>query len=49
MRSQEIEQVFDHFPKYHMKMLLGDFNAKVGERTFSSQQLDRIVMIMELD
>ena len=26
----ELEQVFDHFPKYHMKMLLGDFNAKVG-------------------
>jgi len=23
-------QVFDHFPKYHMKILLGDFNAKVG-------------------
>jgi len=21
---------FYHFPKYHMKMLLGDFNAKVG-------------------
>jgi hypothetical protein len=22
--------VFDKFPKYHMKSLLGDFNAKVG-------------------
>ena len=22
--------MFDHFPKYRMKMLLGDFNAKVG-------------------
>jgi hypothetical protein len=22
--------VFDKFPKYLMKMLLGDFNAKVG-------------------
>jgi len=21
---------FYHFPKYHMKILLGDFNAKVG-------------------
>jgi len=21
--------VFDHFPNYHMKILLGDFNAKV--------------------
>ena len=26
----ELEQVFDHLPKYHMKILLGDFNAKVG-------------------
>ena len=23
------KKVFDHFPKYHMEMLLGDFNAKV--------------------
>ena len=22
---EEIEQVFDHFPKYHMKIILGDF------------------------
>jgi hypothetical protein len=28
--SKELEQVYDHFPKYHMKILLGDFNAKVG-------------------
>ena len=27
---EELEQVFDHFPKYNMKILLGDFNAKVG-------------------
>jgi len=27
---EELEQAFDHFPKYHMKMLLGDFTAKVG-------------------
>ena len=27
---EELDQVFDHFPKYHMKMLLGDVNAKVG-------------------
>ena len=26
---EELEEVFDHFPKYHMKILL-DFNAKVG-------------------
>ena len=27
---EELQQVFDHFPKYHMKILLGDFNAKLG-------------------
>jgi hypothetical protein len=27
---KELEQVFDQFPRYHMKILLGDFNAKVG-------------------
>jgi hypothetical protein len=32
---EELEEVFDHFPKYHLKILLGDFNAKVGrEDTF---------------
>ena len=25
---EEVEQAFDHFPKYHMKILLVDFNAK---------------------
>ena len=25
-----LEQVFNHFPKYHMKIVLGDFNAKLG-------------------
>ena len=27
---EELEQVFDHCCKYHMKIVLGDFNAKVG-------------------
>jgi exonuclease III len=27
---EELEQVFHQFPKYHVKILLGDFNAKVG-------------------
>jgi exonuclease III len=27
---EELEQVFDHFTKYHMEILLGDFNAKLG-------------------
>ena len=32
---EELEQVFDHLPKYHMKILLGDFNVKMrGENIF---------------
>jgi hypothetical protein len=27
---EELEHVFDKFPKYHMKILLGEFNAIVG-------------------
>jgi hypothetical protein len=27
---EELEQVFDQFPRYHMKILMGDFNEKVG-------------------
>jgi exonuclease III len=29
---EELEHVFDKCPKYHMKILLGDFNAKVGRK-----------------
>jgi hypothetical protein len=28
---EELQPVFDIFPKYHMKILLGDFNAKIGK------------------
>jgi 2-hydroxy-3-keto-5-methylthiopentenyl-1-phosphate phosphatase len=32
---EELGEVFDHFPKDHMKILLQDFNSKVGrEDTF---------------
>ena len=27
---EELEELFDQFPKYHIKMLLGYCNAKVG-------------------
>ena len=51
---EELEKVFDHFPRYHMKILLGNFNAKVGRENISNRQLGmrvyiRIVMIMELE
>jgi hypothetical protein len=27
---EELEEVFDQFPRYHIKILMGDFSAKVG-------------------
>jgi hypothetical protein len=28
---EELERIFHKFPKYHMKILLGDLNVKVGK------------------
>jgi hypothetical protein len=28
----QLEHVFDKFPQYHMKILLGDFNVKLGRK-----------------
>jgi endonuclease/exonuclease/phosphatase family metal-dependent hydrolase len=36
---EELERVFDKFPKYHMKILLGDFNAKVGREDIFKQTI----------
>jgi hypothetical protein len=51
---EELEQDFDHFPRYHIKILLGDFNAKVGREnifkpTIGMRVYIRIVMIMGLE
>jgi hypothetical protein len=52
---EELEQVlFYHFPKYNMKVLLGYFLQKWGERIFSNRQLEirvyiRVVMTMMLE
>jgi hydroxypyruvate isomerase len=50
---EELERVFDKFPKYHIKILLEDFNAKVSRKIFLNRQLGmkvytKLVMIMEL-
>jgi hypothetical protein len=44
---EELERVFDKFPKYHMKILLGNFNAKVGRKaifkpTIGNENLHKI-------
>jgi len=51
---KELQQVLGHIPKYHIKILLGDFNAKLGRVIFSNRQLGlrvctMIVMIMVLE
>jgi len=50
---EELEQVFNHFPKYHMKIQLGDLNAKLDREnifklTIRMRLYFRIVMIMVL-
>ena len=37
---EELEQVFDHFPKYYMKILVGGFNAKPGKKDIFKTQLE---------
>ena len=39
---EELDQVFDHFPKYHMKMLLADFNAKVGRENIFKPTIGQV-------
>ena len=36
---EELEQTFDHFPKYDMKIILGYFNAKVGRENIFKQTI----------
>jgi hypothetical protein len=36
---EELESVFDQFQKYHMKILLRDFNSNVGREDFLKRQL----------
>ena len=50
---EELEQIFNHFPKYHTKIQLGDLNAKVGQENIFRQLGMRvyvwILMIMVLE
>jgi hypothetical protein len=51
---KEQEHVLNKFPKYHMKILLGDFSIKVGRVDIFNWQLGtkvytKLVMIMELE
>ena len=51
---ENVEQVFGHFPRYHMKILLGDFGKMWRKGIFSNRQLGmkvciRIVMMRPLE
>jgi len=51
---EELEQVFHNFSKYHMKILLGDFNEKLGREdifkpTFGMTFYIRIIMTIVLE
>jgi len=37
--NEELEQVFDHFPKYHTKFVLGDFNVKLEKEVIFKQTI----------
>jgi hypothetical protein len=50
---EELERVFDKFPKYHMKILLLDFSAEVGRKyifkpTIGMKVYPKLIMTMEL-
>jgi hypothetical protein len=50
---EELKRVFHKFSKYHMKILLGDLNAKIGREDIFNDNLEcnfyiQLVMIMEL-
>jgi len=52
--DEKLEQDFDHFPKYHMNILVGDLMKNWGERIYSNPQLGmrvyfRLVIIMVLE
>jgi hypothetical protein len=48
---EEQECVYDHFPRYHMKILLGNFIAKLGRNdnfkpTVQNENFMKLVMKM---
>jgi hypothetical protein len=39
MSKAKMKQVFDQFPRYHTKILLEDFNVKVGKEEIFKQTI----------
>jgi hypothetical protein len=52
VKSSTLKHVFDKFPKYHTKIFLGDFNAKIGREDISKLTIGNeslLIMIIELE
>jgi hypothetical protein len=54
VRIRKLGHVFDQLFRYNMKILLGDFNVKVGREdifklTTGNESLHELVMTMELE
>ena len=45
----ELEQMFDYFPKFHMKILLGDFNAKVGRENIFKPTIGQESLLQDIN
>jgi hypothetical protein len=46
---EELERVFDTFPKYHKKILLGYFNAQVSREDFQTDQRNESLLAINND
>jgi hypothetical protein len=49
---EELERIFDKFPKRHMKISLGDFNDKVGKEDNEQLEINvytKLIKTMELE
>jgi hypothetical protein len=44
---EKSECVFDKFPKYQVKILLGDFNAKVGRNDTDHTMTDQVCLLSD--
>jgi hypothetical protein len=42
-KTDYVKDIFDKFPKYHMKILLGDLNAKVGRQDIFKPTIGNVI------
>jgi hypothetical protein len=42
---EELEQVFNHLPKHHMNILLGDFHERLGREDINNKTYINLYML----